>query len=230
MFGSTILAPKLVGMSPAVALVTSGIGTLAYLLITKGQIPAYLGSSFAFISPIILVKATGGPGAAMVGAFLAGLVYGLIALLIRQLGTGWLMKILPPVVVGPVIIVIGLGLASTAVNMAMYADPNASELVYSLKHFSVAGVTLAITIICAIFLRGFLSLIPVLIGIIGGYLFALTQGIVNFQPVLDAKWFAVPEFIIPFKDYSPSVTLGIASVMVMSHLSQCQSISATKWC
>lgn len=124
MFGSTILVPKLVGMSPAVALVTSGIGTLAYLLITKGQIPAYLGSSFAFISPIILVKATGGPGAAMVGAFLAGLVYGLIALLIRQLGTGWLMKILPPVVVGPVIIVIGLGLASTAVNMAMYADPN----------------------------------------------------------------------------------------------------------
>lgn len=110
----------------------------------------------------------------------------------------------------PVIIVIGLGLASTAVNMAMYDDPNASELVYSLKHFSVAGVTLAITIICAIFLRGFLSLIPVLIGIIGGYLFALTQGIVNFQPVLDAKWFAVPEFIIPFKDYSPSVTLGIA--------------------
>ncbi|AOR98040.1 uracil permease [Bacillus subtilis] len=214
MFGSTILVPKLVGMSPAVALVTSGIGTLAYLLITKGQIPAYLGSSFAFISPIILVKATGGPGAAMVGAFLAGLVYGLIALLIRQLGTGWLIKILPPVVVGPVIIVIGLGLASTAVNMAMYADPNASELVYSLKHFSVAGVTLAITIICAIFLRGFLSLIPVLIGIIGGYLFALTQGIVNFQPVLDAKWFAVPEFIIPFKDYSPSVTLGIAAAMV----------------
>ncbi len=214
MFGSTILVPKLVGMSPAVALVTSGIGTLAYLLITKGQIPAYLGSSFAFISPIILVKATGGPGAAMVGAFLAGLVYGLIALLIRRLGTGWLMKILPPVVVGPVIIVIGLGLASTAVNMAMYADPNASELVYSLKHFSVAGVTLAITIICAIFLRGFLSLIPVLIGIIGGYLFALTQGIVNFQPVLDAKWFAVPEFIIPFKDYSPSVTLGIAAAMV----------------
>jgi uracil permease len=103
------LVPKLVGMSPAVALVTSGIGTLAYLLITKGQIPAYLGSSFAFISPIILVKATGGPGAAMVGAFMAGLVYGLIALLIRQLGTGWLMKLLPPVVVGPVIIVIGLG-------------------------------------------------------------------------------------------------------------------------
>ncbi|WP_009968934.1 uracil permease PyrP [Bacillus subtilis] len=227
MFGSTILVPKLVGMSPAVALVTSGIGTLAYLLITKGQIPAYLGSSFAFISPIILVKATGGPGAAMVGAFLAGLVYGLIALLIRQLGTGWLMKILPPVVVGPVIIVIGLGLASTAVNMAMYADPNASELVYSLKHFSVAGVTLAITIICAIFLRGFLSLIPVLIGIIGGYLFALTQGIVNFQPVLDAKWFAVPEFIIPFKDYHRQLRSASQPQWFLSHLSQCQSISAT---
>ncbi|MCY9371225.1 uracil permease PyrP [Bacillus haynesii] len=217
MFGATILVPKLVGLSPGVALITSGLGTLAYLLITKGQIPAYLGSSFAFIAPIIAAKAAGGPGAAMIGAFMAGIAYGLIALLIQQLGTDWLMRLLPPVVVGPVIIVIGLGLASTAVNMAMYEDSGAKVLVYSAKHFGVAGFTLALTIICAIFLRGFFSLIPVLIGIIGGYLFALTQGIVDFQRVLDAKWFAVPDFVFPFVDYTPSaaaVGIGIAMVPV----------------
>lgn len=100
MFGSTILVPKLVGLSPGVALITSGLGTLAYLLITKGQIPAYLGSSFAFISPILAAKAVSGPGAAMIGAFMAGIVYGLIALFIQRLGTGWLMKLLPPIVIG----------------------------------------------------------------------------------------------------------------------------------
>lgn len=150
----------------------------------------------------------------MVGAFMAGVAYALIALFIKWLGTGWLMKLLPPVVVGPVIMVIGLGLAGTAVNMAMYVDPNAKELVYSLKHLMVAGFTLAVTIISMIFLRGFLSLIPVLIGIISGYLFALTLGIVNFQPVIDAKWFAVPDFVVPFVDYTPAVTLSILTVMV----------------
>ncbi|MEK5335784.1 solute carrier family 23 protein [Bacillus sp. FSL M8-0166] len=214
MFGATILVPKIIDMSPAVALISSGVGTIVYLIITRGQIPAYLGSSFAFIAPILNVKATGGPGAAMVGAFMAGVAYALIALFIKWLGTGWLMKLLPPVVVGPVIMVIGLGLAGTAVNMAMYVDPNATELVYSLKHLMVAGFTLAVTIISMIFLRGFLSLIPVLIGIISGYLFALTQGIVNFQPVIDAKWFAVPDFVVPFVDYTPAVTLSILTVMV----------------
>lgn len=217
MFGSTILVPKLVGLSPGVALITSGLGTLAYLLITKGQIPAYLGSSFAFISPILAAKAAGGPGAAMIGAFMAGIVYGLIALFIQRLGTGWLMKLLPPIVIGPVIIVIGLGLASTAVNMAMYENPNTETLVYSAKHFGVAGFTLAVTVICAIFLRGFFSLIPVLIGIICGYLYALTQGIVDFQMVADAKWFAVPDFVLPFVDYTPSAAaliIGLAMVPV----------------
>ncbi|MGE6631326.1 solute carrier family 23 protein [Bacillus sp. NPDC077027] len=214
MFGATILVPKIIDMSPAVALISSGIGTIVYLIITRGQIPAYLGSSFAFIAPILNVKATGGPGAAMVGAFMAGVAYALIALFIKWLGTGWLMRLLPPVVVGPVIIVIGLGLAGTAVNMAMYADSNATELVYSLKHLSVAGFTLLVTIVSMIFLRGFFSLIPVLIGIISGYLFALTQGIVDFQPVVDAKWFEVPNFVVPFADYTPTITLGIVTAMV----------------
>ena len=109
------------GLSPAVALVSSGLGTLAYLLITRGQIPAYLGSSFAFIAPILAAKASGGPESAMIGCFAAGLIYGIIALIIKNVGIKWLMNLLPPIVVGPVIMVIGLSLAGTAVNLAMFS-------------------------------------------------------------------------------------------------------------
>ena len=109
----------LTGLNPSVALISSGLGTLAFLLITKGQVPAYLGSSFAFIAPIITAKTAGGPGAAMLGGLLAGLVYILISLGIKKSGSEWIMKLLPPIVVGPVVMVIGLALAHTAVNMAM---------------------------------------------------------------------------------------------------------------
>ncbi|MGQ4668910.1 solute carrier family 23 protein [Metabacillus halosaccharovorans] len=210
MFGATILVPFLVELDPAVALISSGLGTIAFLLITKGQVPAYLGSSFAFITPIIVAKASSGIGAAMVGSFLAGLVYGIIALLIKGTGHKWIMKILPPVVVGPVIIVIGLGLAGTAVGMATN-DP-AGE--YSLKYFSAALVTLLITILCSIFLKGFFNLIPVLIGIVGGYIYSLTIGIIDYTSVIEAKWFQVPNFVLPFVDYTPSITLDIVLLMV----------------
>ncbi len=214
MFGATVLVPFLVELSPAVALVSSGLGTLAYLLITRGQIPAYLGSSFAFIAPIISAKALGGPGGAMLGSFMAGLVYGIVALLIWKLGTNWLMKILPPVVVGPVIMVIGLGLAGTAVDMAMYENPGATELVYSNTHFMVALATLAITIICSIFIRGFFGLIPILIGIVGGYIIGIFAGIVDMSGIKAAPIFQVPEFIIPFVDYTPSFSWSIIGIMV----------------
>ncbi|WP_175638844.1 solute carrier family 23 protein [Metabacillus schmidteae] len=210
MFGATILVPFLVELDPAVALISSGLGTIAFLLITKGQVPAYLGSSFAFITPIIVAKASAGIGAAMVGSFLAGLVYGIIALLIKGTGHKWIMKILPPVVVGPVIIVIGLGLAGTAVGMATN-DP-AGE--YSLKYFSAALVTLLITILCSIFLKGFFNLIPVLIGIVGGYIYSLAIGIIDFTNVIEAKWLQVPNFVLPFVDYTPSISLDIVLLMV----------------
>ncbi|SFB19272.1 uracil permease [Lentibacillus halodurans] len=222
MFGSTILVPFLTGLSPAVALVSSGFGTLAYLLITKGNIPAYLGSSFAFIAPIIGASAASGPAGAMVGSFLAGVVYGIVALFIRLSGLNWLMRILPPIVVGPVIIVIGLGLASTAIDMSMYV-PGLDENVYSGMYFSVALFTLAVTIIASIFFRGFFGLIPILIGIFSGYTFALFQGVVDTAEIR-AEWagitsagspgelftaiFKSPDFIVPFLDYSP---LGIIS-------------------
>ncbi|WP_010193086.1 solute carrier family 23 protein [Bacillus sp. m3-13] len=216
MFGATILVPLLVGLSPAVALVSSGLGTLAYLLITKGQIPAYLGSSFAFIVPIVLATEIGGPGAAMIGSFMAGLAYGIVALLIKQLGHQWIMKLLPPVVVGPIIIVIGLGLAGVAVDMAMYENPGApeSELIYSVKHLLVAMATLAITIGAIIFLKGVFSLVPILIGIVSGYLIAYFTGLVDLTPVKEASWIQVPDFIIPFVSYTPSFNASIFFIMV----------------
>lgn len=211
MFGATILVPYLVGLSPAIALISSGLGTLAFLLITKFQVPAYLGSSFAFIGPVIAAKAAGGPGGAMVGTFLAGLVYGIVALIISKAGHRWIMNLLPPIVVGPVIIVIGLALSGTAVNMAMN---NPATGKYSLLHFSAALVTLAATIIFSIYAKKMLSMIPILAGIVVGYVYALLVGIVDFKPVLAAKWFEMPEFIIPFVSYKVSITWDLVLLMV----------------
>ena len=196
MFGATVLVPVLVDLSPAIALISSGLGTIAFLIITKWQVPAYLGSSFAFIAPIIAAQATGGPGAAMIGSFIVGLVYGIVALIIKKAGYRWIMKLLPPIVVGPVIMVIGLALSGTAVNMAMN-KPTADGGEYDLLYFSVALVTLAATIIFSIYFKGFLGMISILAGIIIGYIYALIVGIVDFSPVMEAKWFEWPPFIVP---------------------------------
>ncbi|PYZ93220.1 uracil permease [Salipaludibacillus keqinensis] len=211
MFGATILVPLLTGLSPAVALVSSGLGTLAYIVVTKGKIPAYLGSSFAFIMPIIAAISIGGPEGAMIGSFFAGLVYGIVAIIIRATGVQWLIRLLPPIVVGPVIMVIGLGLAGVAIDMAMN-DP-ATEA-YSGLHFSVAMFTLVLTIIASIFFRGFFGLVPILIGIVGGYSFAAFQGLVDFSAVREANWIQAPEFLVPFVTYSPSFSWEIIFIMV----------------
>ncbi|MFJ5765252.1 solute carrier family 23 protein [Lysinibacillus sp. NPDC093210] len=216
MFGSTILVPQLVGLSPAIALLTSGIATLFFLLITKFQVPAYLGSSFAFIAPILL--AAGGlddnglsvnPGNAMIGAMAVGVTYGIVSLIIWKSGYKWIMKILPPIVVGPVIMVIGLGLSGTAVGMAMNVDGE-----YNLLHFSAALVTLFTAIIFTIFFKGILSTMPILIGLIVGYVYSIFIGIVNFEPIKEAKMFAVPHFIIPGVDYDFTITSTILLAMV----------------
>lgn len=213
MFGATILVPFLVDLSPSVALLSSGLGTLAYLLITKGQIPAYLGSSFAFIIPIQTAMVVGGPEGAMVGSFFAGVVYGVVALLIKTIGVGWIMKILPPIVVGPVIIVIGLGLSGTAINMAMN-DLTLEVPAYDGTLFTIALITLAITIIASMFFKGFFSLVPILFGITGGYIVSLLFGVIDFQPVLDAEWLVAPSVMIPFATYTPVFNWTIIAVMV----------------
>jgi uracil permease len=223
MFGATVLVPFLVGLDTSVTLFSSGIGTLLYILITKGKIPAYLGSSFAFIAGMTaIIGAT--PGAvgdpakiaiAMGGCFVAGLVYLAVAFLISKFGTDWLDKVLPPVVVGSVVIVIGLALARTAVNMAMCGGGTT----YNPQYFLIAMVSLAIAIIAAVFFRGFLGVIPILIGIIGGYIFALLLGEVNFGVINQAKAFAVPHFIFPKFTWSAILAITpVALVTITEHI------------
>lgn len=210
MFGSTVLVPALTGMSPAIALISSGLGTLAFIVITKGKVPSYLGSSFAFINPIIAVKAFDGYSGIMIGSLLVGLTYAFVALIISKAGTKWLMKLLPPVVVGPVIMVIGLGLAPTAIGMVT----NNTLGDYDVKYILVGLVTLTLTVIVSIYTRGFISVIPVLVGIIGGYVFSIWMGIVDLSRVAEAKWFALPSFEIPFVSYNPSFNWRVVFLMV----------------
>ena len=210
MFGATVLVPSLTGMSPAIALISSGLGTLAFIAITRGRVPSYLGSSFAFINPIIAVKAFSGYSGIMIGSFLVGITYALVALIIAKAGTKWLMKLLPPVVVGPVIMVIGLGLAPTAIDMVT----NNAAGQYDLTYILVGLVTLSITIIVSIFTRGFISVVAVLLGIIGGYIFSIWMGIVDLNKVVEAKWFALPPFEVPFVTYMPDFSWKVVFLMV----------------
>ncbi|MEZ0482553.1 solute carrier family 23 protein [Planococcus sp. SSTMD024] len=214
MFGATILVPQLVGLSPAIALLTSGIATIIFVLITQFKVPAYLGSSFAFIVPIQIATETGGIGSAMIGAMFVSLVYAIVSLIIWKTGYKWLMKLLPPIVVGPVIIVIGLALSGTAVDMAMNIPTADGGSEYSLLHFSAALVTLATAIICNIYFKNIISLMPILIGIIAGYAYSALIGIIDFSPVAAANWVQVPEFLLPGVDYSFQVTPTLLFVMV----------------
>ena len=194
MFGATILVPLILGMPVSVALFASGVGTLIYMISTGFRVPVYLGSSFAFITAMSLaMKEMGGDvSAAQTGVILTGLVYVLVAASVRFAGTKWIDKLLPPIIIGPMIIVIGLGLAGSAVtNAGLVADGN-------WKNALVAVVTFLIAAFINTKGKGFLRIIPFLFAIIGGYLFALTLGLVDFTPVLKANWFEIPGFYLPF--------------------------------
>jgi len=222
MFGATILVPIITGLNPAIALFTAGTGTLIFILWTGAKVPAFLGSSFSFIAPLLVVTATFGLSYALGGAMVAGLFYCLIALIIRFTGTGWLDRVLPPVVIGSVIVVIGLYLAPVAMNMAS----NDAQGDYSLVYLSIAAVTLGITIVSNIFLKGFFSAIPVLIGLIGGYLFTFFMGlifpvyaIIDFNVVREAGWFSFPTFHIPSFGIVPILIFVIVSLAtICEHL------------
>lgn len=220
MFGSTVLVPILVGLNPGIALFSSGVGTLMYLLITKHKIPAYMGSSFSFVVPMMaLMKTTGYPGIAQ-GTIAVGCVYLIVSLIVSAIGSGWIDRVLPPIVVGPIVMVIGLSLAGTA---AKDATMNGSH--YDLRYFAVAMLTLLITIIFNMYLKGFLGLVPILLGIVFGYLVACLFGIVDFTPVMHAHWFSLPDFQVPFVTYHPRVYWGaifsmapIAFVTMTEHM------------
>ena len=226
MFGATILVPLILGMPVSVALFASGVGTLIYMIATGFRVPVYLGSSFAFITAMSLaMKEMGGDvSAAQTGVILTGLVYVLVAAGVRFAGTKWIDKLLPPIIIGPMIIVIGLGLAGSAVtNSGLVADGN-------WKNALVAVVTFLIAAFINTKGKGFLRIIPFLFAIIGGYLFALTLGLVDFTPVLKANWFEIPGFYLPFstggafKEYNlyfgpeTIAILPIAIVTISEHI------------
>jgi uracil permease len=225
MFGATILVPILTGLDPATALFTAGTGTLIYILLTGAKVPAFLGSSFAFIPPLIGVSAAYGVPYAMGGAVAAGIFYCAAGLIIRFAGTAWLDRALPPVVIGSVIVVIGLNLAPTAMAMAMYEGGSADGQ-YSLVLLSIAAVTLGVTVAANIFLKGFFSVIPILIGLVVGYIFTLIMGfifpayhIIDFQVVRDAPWFGLPRFQLPSFSFVPVLTFIIVSLAtICEHL------------
>ncbi|MCH4005244.1 MAG: NCS2 family nucleobase:cation symporter [Lactobacillus crispatus] len=211
MFGSTVLVPILIGINPSIALLSSGIGTLVHMLLTHFKIPAYLGSSFAFVATMqALMKADGYPAVAQ-GAIASGLVYVVVAIIISKIGSGWVNKVLPPIVVGPIIIVIGLSLATTAANDAMMNNSK-----YDLTYFGVAIFTLIMTLVFQMCFKGFTSLVSIMLGIVCGYILACCLGIVDFSGVEKAAWFSLPAFDIPgisyhFKWY-PAAILAMAPI------------------
>ncbi|MBE0068615.1 uracil-xanthine permease family protein [Thermoanaerobacterium thermosaccharolyticum] len=199
MFGATILVPLLTGLDPAVTLFTSGLGTLIFHLMTKGKVPAYLGSSFAFIAPIIAATKAYGVRGAFTGMIAAGLVYVAVFIIISLTGIDWIERILPSVVVGPVVMIIGLSLAPTAIQEAQ-------------KDLPTALVTAALVIIFSMFGKGFMKVIPILLGTIGGYIFAIFRGLVDFSPVLKASWIAVPKFSF-LVGHSPVLAWGAVTLI-----------------
>ena len=212
MFGATVLVPFLTGLDPSIALLSSGIGTLIFIIVTKGKVPAYLGSSFAFIGPIIAASQAHGISAALGGAFAAGLVYLIVGGIISVVGTNWLNKVLPPVVVGSVIVVIGLGLAPVAVDMAGLKP--VADVPMNSNAIAVSLFTLMVTVLGTRFFKGFLAVIPILIGIISGYTFAFALGMINFDVVKEASWFALPAFTTP--EFNWSAILIVAPVAVVT--------------
>ena len=197
-FGALVLVPLLTGLDPNVALFTAGAGTLIFQLVTKRMLPIFLASSFAFIAPIIYGVQTWGIPSTLCGLAAAGLVYVLLSIGVKYFGSGFLERVLPPVVVGPVIMVIGLILAPVAVHMAMGRTGDGSAVLVPEKTaLIISMITLATTILVTLLGRGMLRLIPILIGIIIGYLISIPFGLINMAPVREAAWFAIPNFVFP---------------------------------
>ena len=212
-FGATVLVPLLVGLDPSVALFTAGIGTLIFHAITKGKVPIFLGSSFAFIAPIIKATELFGLPGTLSGLVAVGAVYGIMSALVRLRGVDFISRLFPPIVVGPVIMLIGLSLAGTGVNMAK-------------SNWLLAIIALVTTVAVSLFAKGLLRLIPIFIGIIVGYVTATILGVIDFQPIVDAKWFALPEFVRPSLCWEAIIfMIPVAIAPVIEHIGDMYAIN-----
>lgn len=216
MFGATVLVPLLTGLNVSVALFTAGIGTWFFHLVTKKRMPVFLGSSFAYIAPILLVKEQfGGLEYATGGIMVAGLLYVGLAVIVYFTGPKFIEKLFPPVVTGPIIMVIGLNLAPAAIGNAQ-------------QNWFIALVCLAVVIIIDIFAKGFIKLIPVIFALIVGYVVAILMGAVDFTPIIEAKWFALPPFMLPkFNWAAISLIAPVAIVTMVEHIGDVFAVSAT---
>ena len=233
MFGATILVPIMVNTAAGeevltipVALVTSGIGTLIYILCTKGKSPVYLGSSFAFIAPLAAAYVKGGISGAMVGVMAVGLVYVIFAILIHFIGKKWIDKLLPPVVIGPMIMIIGLSLAPSAISQVGLGTGTQIDW----RCIAVALITFLTTAVVMVRGKGFLKIIPFLVGIVVGYVSAICFGLVDFAPVLEAGFFSMPSFVVPFLNYTPNFSalltiVPISLVTIAEHIGDHTALS-----
>jgi len=227
MFGATILVPILLGVDPAIALLMNGVGTLIYSWVTKGGIPAYLGSSFAFIAPVMLIISTsGGFAHAQSGFIFFGLFFVLISFVVKKWGIGWIDVVMPPAVMGAVVAIIGLELAPVAAQQAGLAPwPTAvgqvvQPFVVSPDVMLVSMFTLCIGIIGSVLFKGFLQVLPILIATIAGYLLALAMGMVDTTSIGSAAWFALPHFQAPVLDFNAIIIIAPACIVVLAeHIS-----------
>lgn len=214
MFGSTVLVPILFKVNPATVLLFNGIGTILYLVLCRGKIPAYLGSSFAFLSPVFIVLSQYSYEAALGGFIAVGIVFCLVGLLIKAVGTAWIDYIFPPAAMGSIVAVIGLELMPTAANMAGLTAEKMDPVTVT-----VSLLTLAITVFASVAFRGFLSIIPILLGVVGGYIIAALCGLVDWTIVENAPWFALPTIYTPeFNLNAILIILPAALVVVAEHI------------
>ena len=214
MFGATFLVPIITGFPPSTTLFFSGIGTLIFLALTKNMVPSYLGSSFAFLAPIAAAQASGGMAVALGGVLVTGVILALVGLLINAIGIGWVNWLLPPIVTGSIVMIIGLNLAGAANN-----------------NFKAAPVTAIITLAAVAIIgavsKGFLGRISIFGGIIVGYAFAATQGDINFDGVKAAKWFALPTFTSPSFDANAILLfLPVVLVLIAENVGHVKAVAA----
>lgn len=211
MFGATVLVPILFKVNPATILLMNGIGTLLYLFICKGRIPTYLGSSFAFLSPVFVILPQYGYNAALGGFIVVGAIFTVVGLSIKVIGTKWIDVVFPPAAMGAIVAVIGLELAPVAADMAGLTAKTLDP-----KVITVSAFTLLVTIFGSILFRGFLSVIPILIGILAGYILAFSMGMIDLNIVANAPWFAAPTFYSPEFNLAAIATIVPAALVVIA--------------
>ena len=214
MFGASVLVPFIFGINPAIVLFMNGVGTLLFIVLTKGKAPAYLGSSFAFLAPAGIVISTMGYEYAQGGFVVVGLAGCVLAFIVYKFGTDWIDVVLPPAAMGPVVALIGLELAGSAASTAGLLDETVDP-----KNMIVFLITLGVAVFGNVLFRGFLSVIPILISVIAGYVSAVVLGVVDFGEVLSASWLSLPNFQLPkFDMQAILIMLPVLLVITSEHI------------